>query len=72
MQWVGETSKYNDGRTLHVYRIRPGDLDDSKSLPQRVHRQNPYRPASSSASSWAAVSSPVRSRTTRTRLQYSA
>jgi RimJ/RimL family protein N-acetyltransferase len=29
MQWVGETSKYYDGRTLQVHRIRPGDLDDS-------------------------------------------
>ncbi|GAB2670213.1 GNAT family N-acetyltransferase [Saccharopolyspora gloriosae] len=26
MEWVGETTKYYD-RTLHVYRIRPGDLD---------------------------------------------
>jgi RimJ/RimL family protein N-acetyltransferase len=29
MQWVGETSKYYDGRTLQVHRIRPGDLQDS-------------------------------------------
>ena len=27
MQWVGETDKYY-GRTLQVYRIRPGDLPD--------------------------------------------
>lgn len=26
MDWVGETGKYYD-RTLHVYRVRPGDLD---------------------------------------------
>lgn len=26
MEWVGETTKYYD-RPLHVYRIRPGDLD---------------------------------------------
>jgi RimJ/RimL family protein N-acetyltransferase len=29
MQWVGETNKYYDRRTLQVHRIRPGDLDDS-------------------------------------------
>jgi RimJ/RimL family protein N-acetyltransferase len=32
MQWVGETTKYYDGRTLHVHRIRPGDLADSPDL----------------------------------------
>ncbi|MBC8092101.1 MAG: GNAT family N-acetyltransferase [Pseudonocardia sp.] len=30
MQWVGETTKYYDGRTLQVHRIRPGDLQDSR------------------------------------------
>jgi RimJ/RimL family protein N-acetyltransferase len=29
MQWVGETNKYYDRRTLQVHRIRPADLDDS-------------------------------------------
>ena len=29
MQWVGETNKYYDRRTLQVHRIRPSDLEDS-------------------------------------------
>ena len=29
MQWVGETNKYYDRRTLQVHRIRPADLEDS-------------------------------------------
>ena len=32
MQWVGETAKYYDGRTLQVHRIRPGDLDGASDL----------------------------------------
>jgi RimJ/RimL family protein N-acetyltransferase len=29
MQWVGETNKYYDRRTLQVHRIRPSDLEGS-------------------------------------------
>ena len=28
MQWVGETNKYYDRRTVQVHRIRPSDLED--------------------------------------------